>query len=334
VPSDPAPTVSVVVCTHTDRRLALLDECVASLVANEPKPHEVIVVVDSNEPLFDRLLGRLPPETVVLASTGHGVSAARNTGVAAATGDLVAFIDDDATAEPTWLAELSRPFADPGVVAAGGRIVPRWERPGAALPTELYWVVGCTYAGHPSAPQPITRPIACNMAARRAALGEVGGFPLEFGPRGPTPKSHSNEEIALAVHLRRRYGQDSIWYWPDAVVRHFVPAARTTWTYLWRRCVAEGISKADVRLRYGGAAMGFDRGYARHTLVPAIFRYAARGLRRRDRAAGARAVASAGGLLVTAAAFGGRLILAGGRRVVGTTIAGVPAKARARSGRP
>jgi hypothetical protein len=189
--------------------------------------------------------------------------------------------------------------------------------------------VGCTYRGHPTTAQPITRPIACNMAARREALLDAGGFPVEFGPSGPKPKNHSNEEIALAVQLRRRYGRNSIWYTPDAVVRHFVPAARTTWTYLWQRCVAEGISKADVRMRYGPAAMGFDRSYARRTLVPAIARYAAAGVRRGDRLAGARAVASAGGLLVTAAAFGGRLVAGGGRRAVAPTAASGRATQRA-----
>jgi GT2 family glycosyltransferase len=316
-----ARTVSVVVCTHTDRRLGLLRECVASLRAADPAPHEIIVVVDSNRPLLERLPSVLPFGVEMIPSAGRGVSAARNAGVAAATGDLVAFIDDDATAEPDWIREIGQPFDDPDIVAAGGRILPRWEDSAPILPPELYWVVGCTYRGHPTTAQPITRPIACNMAARREALLDAGGFPVEFGPSGPKPKNHSNEEIALAVQLRRRYGRDSIWYTPDAVVWHFVPMARTTWTYLWQRCVAEGISKADVRLRYGPAAMGFDRSYARRTLLPAIARYAANGVVHRDRVAGARALASAGGLFVTAAAFGGRLAAARGRRVIATDVA-------------
>ena len=322
-----ARTVSVVVCTHTDRRLGLLRECVDSVRANDP--HELIVVVDSNRPLLDRLRKILPAGIEVIPSMGRGVSAARNAGVAAATGELVAFIDDDAAAEPDWLRELAQPFDDPDIVAAGGRIVPRWEAETPILPPELYWVVGCTYRGHPTVAQPITRPIACNMAARHEALLDTGGFPIEFGPSGPKPKNHSNEEIALAVQLRRRYGRNSIWYTPGAVVRHFVPASRTTWTYLWQRCVAEGISKADVRMRYGAAAMGFDRSYARRTLVPAIAGYAVTGVRHRDRLAGARALASAGGLLVTAAAFGGRRLAAGGRRAVATNVASGRAKQRA-----
>jgi GT2 family glycosyltransferase len=313
------PSVSVIVCTHTDRRLELLVECVGSLAANS-RPHEVVVVVDSNPSLHARLPARLPPAVTVLASRGSGVSEARNTGIAAATGDVVAFIDDDAVADPDWLDHLTAPFADPAIVATGGRAVPRWERPNRILPPELYWVVGCTYAGHPTAAQPLSRPIGCTMAARRVAMLDAGGFPHDFGPSGPQPKSHSNEEIAVSLRLRETHGDRSIWYAPDAVVHHFVPAARTTWKYLWQRCYVEGVSKADVRRRFGSAAMGFDRGYARHTLLPAIARYAVRGLipGRATRATGATgaesrrwAVAAAGGLLTTAVGYAGRLLAAG-----------------------
>jgi glycosyltransferase involved in cell wall biosynthesis len=300
--------VSVVVCTHTDRRIGLLLECVGSLASGSLPPREVLVVVDSNAELLDRLSEVLPPEVGVLASEGSGVSQARNTGIAAATGEVVAFIDDDALAEPVWLEELSRPFGDPGIVATGGRAVPRWERPNRYLPDELLWVVGCTYAGHPTSAQPVSRPIGCTMAIRRDALYAIGGFSKDFGPTGAAPKSHSNEELALAVELRAKYGPECIWYCPTAVVRHFVPAERTTWGYLWQRCIAEGISKADLRLRFGGTAMDYDSSYARRTLLPAIWRYSVSGVLRADASAGARALAGAGGLLVTAAAYGARSV--------------------------
>jgi len=303
----PAASVSVVVCTHTERRYMLVLECLQSVAANTVRPHELLVVVDSNPALLQRLRGDPRVDARILASTGRGVSAARNTGVAAATGEFVAFIDDDAVAEPDWLSELCRPFEDPAIVGTGGRIVPRWERPNRLLPDELLWTVGSTYAGHPVHPQAITRPVGCNMAANRYALDKVGGFPVEFGPSGPAAKSHSNEEIALALQLRAVFGERCIWYAPAALVRHFVPAERGTWGYLWHRCLAEGVSKADVRIRYGTAALGYDRGYVRRTLLPAIARYATRGVLRADRLSGAKAVAATCGLLVTGGAYVARL---------------------------
>src|SRR5690349_15793345 len=117
------PSVSVVVCTHTDRRLELLVECVDSLTANQPPPDEIVVVVDSNPNLHARLPARLPATVTVLANDGAGVSEARNTGIAATGGEIIAFIDDDAVAEPDWLAHLIAPYDDPTIVATGGRAV-------------------------------------------------------------------------------------------------------------------------------------------------------------------------------------------------------------------
>jgi glucosyl-dolichyl phosphate glucuronosyltransferase len=146
------PDISVVVCTHTPRRLALLRECVESLAAGSQRPAEVIVVVDSNPGLLHRLCAGDFTGVVIIPSDGTGVSMARNTGITAARGDVVAFIDDDAVADADWLRELGRPFADPGVVAVGGRILPRWEAP-------RHRTAGCptSCSGWSGARTPVTR---------------------------------------------------------------------------------------------------------------------------------------------------------------------------------
>jgi glycosyltransferase involved in cell wall biosynthesis len=309
------PSISVVVCTHTWRRASLVVDCVASVLANSVQPAELVVVVDGNPDLRVHLDGELPAAVTLLDSDGTGVSEARNSGLARVGADLVAFIDDDATAQPDWLAELLAAFvALPAAAAVGGRIVPAWEASGAWLPDELLWVVGCTYAGHPQGPQPIGRPIGCNMAFRSDALRQAGGFPREFGPSGQALKSHSNEEIVTALAVRQRFGDDAIWYWPTAVVRHFVPASRLRWPYLVERCLAEGRSKADVRRLHGAASMRYDRGYLVHTLLPAIRHYAARAVAG-DPAAASSVLVASSGLLLTVAGYGTRSIgrLAGRR---------------------
>jgi GT2 family glycosyltransferase len=224
--------------------------------------------------------------------------------------DLVAFIDDDASADHEWLAEVVRGFAAvPRAAGLGGRIVPSYERKGDWLPDELLWTVGCTYAGHPTGPQPIGRPIGANMAFRREALDRVGGFSKDFGPAGPALKSNSNEEIVLALAIREAYGDDCIWYWPSAVVAHHVPASRLRWSYLVERCLAEGRSKADVRRLHGTTSMDYDRGYVFQTLLPAIGRYFATAAVRRDTGAATKGLLAGSGLLLTAAAYGARSIM-------------------------
>jgi glycosyltransferase involved in cell wall biosynthesis len=300
-------SVSVVICTHAWRRLGQVLDCVASIQANSVLPRELVVVVDANPELREHLAGVLPDTVVLLDSDGNGVSEARNTGLAKVSADVVAFIDDDATADRDWLAELLRAFSTlPKAVGVGGRIVPAFEARGGWLPDELLWTVGCTYAGHPEQAQPIGRPIGCNMAFRREALQRAGAFSKDFGPSGSALKSHSNEEIVTALAVRRDHGEEAIWYWPAAVVHHFVPASRLSYRYLVERCLAEGRSKADVQRLHGAASMDYDRGYVVRTLLPAIGRYATRAVGARDAGAANKAFLASAGLLLTAAAYGAR----------------------------
>ena len=304
---EPTGSASVVICTHTWRRLDQVKACVDSILGGTVAPQELIVVVDNNPDLREHLAGALPDGVMLMDSDGRGASEARNTGLAKTSGDVVAFIDDDATADPAWLAELLRGFqALPSAIALGGRILPNYEARDGWLPDELLWLVGCTYAGHPTESRPIGRPIGCNMAFRREALQRAGGFNKDFGPGSASAQIHFNEEIILGKALQAIHGPDAVWYWPGAVVHHLVPADRVSWAYLVSRCIAEGRSKADVRRLHGNASLGYDAGYVVRTLLPAIGLYGARAVRGPDADAARKAALAGSGLLITAAAYGER----------------------------
>ena len=101
-----------------------------------------------------------------------------------ATGDVVAFLDDDAAAAPDWLSRLLAPYADPRVLGVGGRVLPRWDRARPRwFPAEFDWVVGCTYAGHPDE-GPVRNVIGANMSFRRSVLLAAGGFDARVGRIG------------------------------------------------------------------------------------------------------------------------------------------------------
>lgn len=102
-----------------------------SVQAQTPPPHELIVVVDHNPALLERarstFSGATPPVAVIPNAERSGLSGARNSGLRAASGDVVVFLDDDAAAQPGWLGALLAPYADPGVLGVGGHIEPEWR---------------------------------------------------------------------------------------------------------------------------------------------------------------------------------------------------------------
>ena len=294
--------------------MSLVKRCVGSLSAGTVSPNETIVVVDSNASVLSALREELAEKAVVVANRGSGASEARNTGLALATSELVAYLDDDTDPEPDWLEALIAAFERrPTAIGVGGRILPEYEPGSRRLPPEVLWIVGCTYRGHRSDEGPITRPIGANMAFRASALSRVGGFPTSFGPKagGRTrprrrlagKKTGSNEELALSVALRREFGDGCLIYCPSASVKHFVPRARVTARYIVSRSWVEGTTKADVTALHGRTAMSDDQRYLAHVLLPGIASRLQTAARRLDGPALLEAVVLSAAAQVTVAGY-------------------------------
>lgn len=295
----PKPAISVIVCAYADERWGDLLAAAESLRRQSLPPAEVIVVVDHNAPLFERARAHLADMIVVANGQARGLSGARNTGLALARGEIVAFMDEDAVANPRWLEALAAGYTSEHILGVGGTIMPCWEagRPGW-FPEEFDWVVGCTYRGMPTATAPVRNLIGCNMSFRRAALVELGGFRHGIGRVGRHPLGC--EETELCIRLGQRWPRAELRHEPWAIVAHRVPAARGSWAYFRARCYAEGRSKATVsRLVGRGSALATERSYVKHTLPKAV----ARELRRGGATGAARALALAAGLLFTATGY-------------------------------
>ena len=255
---------SVVICAYTMDRWADLVGAVRSCATQTLRPTEAILVVDYNEELRLRALREFPDVKVVANRSIKGLSGARNTGVVTATGDVIAFLDDDAFADDQWLEEMVRPLSDPRVAGVGGWIVPNWPaEPPSWFPETFYWILGCSYAGLPTADATIRNPIGASMAMRSSVFERVGGFTSGIGRVGLTPLGC--EETELCIRYNAVAPNDRFVLATSAVVHHRVPVSRLTWSYFWRRCWAEGLSKAAV-----ASLVGADSGLAserRHVLV-------------------------------------------------------------------
>lgn len=313
--SQARPAASVVVSTYDQRRWDDLTACVASLEAQTAPPLEVIVVVDHNDSLLERAQASFPSARVIANERSRGLAGARNMGIGLAEGEVVAFIDDDARAEPSWLERLLECF-DQGdaVVGCGGALIPRWEdaEPGW-IPAEFYWVFGCSYAGLPEQMAPVRNPIGANMAVRASVLAEVDGFregaseeaPRELRSRGVVRAAGNiPDDTDLAIRVDQHRGGGAVWlYQPEARVLHTVTAERTTVSYFLRRCYEEGVGKANLSSYVGaGDSLSSERRHLMLTIPRGVWRELRR-LGGGDRVAGLRAAAILVGLFATAAGF-------------------------------
>jgi glycosyltransferase involved in cell wall biosynthesis/GT2 family glycosyltransferase len=295
------PTVSVVVCAFTADRWDALSAALASIARQSVPVDETILVIDHNAMLLERARRQWAPDVLVVANDGaRGLSDARNTGLRLASGEVVAFLDDDAVAADDWLENLLRGYDDPTVAGVGGLVRPTWlaGRP-RWFPSEFDWVVGCAHAGMPAQPSAVRNVIGAGMSFRRSALVALGGFRPELGRVGTTPVGC--EETDLCIRARAR--GDTILYDPGAVVDHQVPPSRATFGYFLSRCRAEGRSKAVLSSLVGtDVGLSDERAYVRRALTSGVARNVGEAVRG-DPGALARAVAIVAGLFATAAGF-------------------------------
>jgi glycosyltransferase involved in cell wall biosynthesis len=298
-----APTISVVVCAYTERRWDELIDAVASVRGQTAPPFEIIVSVDHNPALRQRVSRQLPDVVVTDNQQRQGLSGARNTGVAVTRGEVVAFLDDDATAAPDWLERLGAGYADPDVLGVGGAIEPVWStnRP-RCFPEEFDWVVGCTYRGMPQTLAPVRNLIGANMSFRRTVLNTVGGFRCDIGRIGTRPLGC--EETELCIRSRRRWPNGRFLHDPSARVHHRVPASRASWRYFHARCYAEGLSKALVaRASSVRSGLASERAYTMRVLPRGMARGVMEAFAHGDPAGLGRSVMIASGLAVTTAGY-------------------------------
>ncbi|MGW4564318.1 glycosyltransferase [Streptomyces sp. NPDC004561] len=253
------PGISVVICVYTEDRWEDILAAVSSVRAQSYPALETLLVVDHNPALKDRL-AREYKETDgvrVLPNAGpRGLSAGRNTGIAASRGEVIAFLDDDAVAERDWLRRFAEGYADPRVLAVGGRTEPVWasgRRP-AWFPEEFDWVVGCTYRGLPPGRVRVRNVLGGNASFRRTAFEAAGGFATGIGRDGDR-RPLGCEETELCIRLTRARPDAVLLIDDRAVIHHRVPEPREHFGYFRTRAYAEGLSKALV-----ARSVGADKG--------------------------------------------------------------------------
>ena len=293
--------ISVIICAYTEKRWNQLVAAVESAQRQTLAAREIIVVVDHNPALMDRARSHFADVILLENRETGGLAGARNTGIVAAQGEIIAFLDDDAFAQPTWLQMLSAGYQDERVVGVGGVLEPLWPngRP-AWFPDEFDWVVGCTYRGLPEETGPIRNLIGANMSFRREVFNEVK-FYSGIGHTGTRPFGGSDPDFCIRVN--QHWPEKVFLYEPKAHVHHHVDVKRTYWSYFCLRCYNEGLSKALLTRRVGAQkGLSSERKYTLHTLPKG----ALQGLKdalRGDVSGLGRTTAIVAGLLITTTGY-------------------------------
>lgn len=272
--SEQASALCVVVCAYTDERWDDLVLCINSLLTQQDPVGEILMVIDHNDALLARCRAQWPQLTVIPNAGPKGLSGARNTGWRRCRGPLIAFVDDDASADPAWSREMARAYGD-DVLGVGGRIDPVWPDGGQPSwwPSAFNWVVGCSYTGMPRRRSRVRNAIGANMSVRKHVLERVEGFETSLGRVGKVPLGA--EETAMYLKAGTLYEDMSVLYEPAARVSHRVTPERVTVGYFVKRCFGEGRSKARMtrlNLAPQSEALGTERTYVVRTLPLAVLR--------------------------------------------------------------
>jgi glucosyl-dolichyl phosphate glucuronosyltransferase len=231
--------ISVVLCTYN--RCGTLGPAIASILASKlvPSLEWELVIVDNNSkdktrPVIEDFVRNCPGRVRYLLETKQGLSHARNAGIDAARGEVIAFTDDDVTVEPDWLENLTSPLLGQKSRWAGaaGRIrqgenfsPPSW------LPLQGPFGMGGAIVQFDEGENQTElkrAPFGANMAFRKAMFEKYGKFRTDLGRSAGS--LIGNEDTEFGERLMS--ANERLCYVPDAVVHHPVPPERLTKKYI------------------------------------------------------------------------------------------------------
>lgn len=244
--------ISVVI--PTANRPETIAQAVEKILANTVQPREVIVVDQSQNRLTRDALANLIQANKItyLKDGGSGASRARNIGWKKASGEIIAFTDDDAQVDAHWLENIHRTFAqtDLKIGVVGGKIVPFYEQknPHWSIPSQWEHLLPAYDQGNDLSLYPEeTLPACVNYSIYRSLLEKFSGFDEDLGPNKGREIQFYGEDAELALRLKQ--SGCSLVYNPNCVVYHPVPLSRQSQSFLNKRLLSEGATYAYMQIK-------------------------------------------------------------------------------------
>ena len=226
----PWPRISVVVCTYNGSRT--IRDCLDGLGRLAYPDYEVIVVDDGSTDAAGAIAGGY--DVRLIQTANRGLANARNTGLQAATGEIVAYIDDDAHPDPHWLSYLAATFLSTSHAGVGGpNIAPPGDGPIAECVARapggpVHVLITDREAEHIP---------GCNMAFRKSRLEAIGGFDPQFRTAG--------DDVDVCWRLQERGG--TLGFQPAAMVWHH---RRNSVRTYWKQQIGYGRAEAMLERKW------------------------------------------------------------------------------------
>jgi glycosyltransferase involved in cell wall biosynthesis len=251
----PSASIKVTVAIPTYNRADFLRQALAGLVRQKfPAGPFEIIVIDNNSADHTRAVveGFAAHERAprYVHEPLQGLDHARNRAIAEARGEILVFVDDDILVEPDWLELLCMPLmgdAERRIGAVGGEVIPVFPDGRPELINE--WHAPLAFRTEPGPIAPKHCPMGANVAFPRWIFQELGFFHTALD-RMPG-KYFAGGESEMIRHIRAA-GLE-VWFAPNAVVRHQIPADRTTFRYAARHAFDSARSRVIVRSKQKGA---------------------------------------------------------------------------------
>ena len=244
-----APVISIIICTFN--RFQDLELALKSLKDQkfEKNNFEILIVDAGSTDKISEIIDRFSIFLQIrFFSVPHlGLSEARNFGIRNASCDIIAFLDDDAIADPAWLEQIQTSFREHGMCACGGKSILLYDTP---LPhwlnNRMLGLLGQFDYGTTGffLDTPDKNPAGLNMAFMKKTFYLIGYFNPDLGRSGGNLLS--NEEVDLFQKIRRK--NLKIYYNPKMLVYHHVNIERTTKEYFYKRYYWQGRSDAVINL--------------------------------------------------------------------------------------
>jgi hypothetical protein len=183
----------------------------------------------------------------------------------------VAFLDDDAVAEPSWLHRMVEAAEDLSAAGACGWSLPAYDGPEPDwFPPEMLWTVGCSYRGLPTE-RSLARNVFGGCAVLRTDLfRRVGGYDVTLGRRGSGVEG--GEEADFSLRVAQLDATTRFVLVPEAVIRHRVGTSRLSSSYVFGRCYSDGRTKSLLVRRLGAGALSTEKTYLTRTVPLGILR--------------------------------------------------------------